>query len=538
MRTLCIDEYIASLPDYDLFTENSTTRTDQEALTDEDIPALDDGETDIIRAGHRHSTLKDYGIKYAANYGITKAKDKFYKKAEQCEPPLPVSEINSLWEWIESRAKEFKARYTKKGEALTVRAFEQTLNSFNISVRWNVITKELDISDLPSDCEHVPEGYENMNAAAKRQANVSLLPLFLESHFRKNACRFSKNFITDSINATAITNEVNPVRDMLTSTKWDGQDRLSKLCEVLGIQDNGFHCSFLRKWLHQAISLALNDEGDLFADFVLVLQGAQGAGKTNFFRRLAVKPEWYREGAVIDTSSAGKDTIIQATNVWICELGELDSTLKKEQASLKSFLTATHDTYRRPYSRTYENIERRTCFCATVNPEQVLRDETGSRRYVIIHIDAIDKDFLFEGMTQEWITQLWRQVYEELYQGLGRKRYRLDDEEKAYSERQNSRTYSVALDAEIELLDAFYWQSSNYPEWECRRIKTITALCPSLAHIKPRKIGDAIRCILKKLGLPEKDFCKHTKFGAEFRTPPVRTLTDEERKIESAKLWR
>ena len=257
------------------------------------------------------------------------------------------------------------------------------------------------------------------------------------------------------------------------------------------------HRSFLRKWLHQAVSLALNDAADLNSDFVLVLQGAQGLGKTNFFRALAMRPDFFQDGAVIDMRN--KDTIIQATSTWITELGELDSTLKKEQTSLKAFITARYDTYRKPYARKAEKTERRTCFCATVNPAETLRDDTGSRRFAVIHVDRIDKHFVYNVMTSDWCAQLWKQVYETLYLRNGRKGFYLNNEELAFIEASNN-NFMVMLDGESELLDGLEWES-DIDTWNWTTIKTLETRCLYLKEkrINAHKIGRALTKILSKI---------------------------------------
>ena len=170
----------------------------------------------------------------------------------------------------------------------------------------------------------------------------------------------------------------------------------------------------------------LNDREHYGADGVLVIQGDQGSGKTLFCRTLAMKSDWFAEGVSIDLDN--KDSIIQGTGVWIAELGELDSTLKREQSALKAFLTASKDTYRQPYAQTVVSKPRRTSFCATVNPKEFLNDETGSRRYWVVQPMHIDVEAL-KRLDEAWLRQLWAQVYYNLLlpnpQG-----FRLTDEER------------------------------------------------------------------------------------------------------------
>ena len=81
-------------------------------------------------------------------------------------------------------------------------------------------------------------------------------------------------------------------------------------------------------------------------------------------------------------------------NAPINPIDKLDSTLKREQSALKAFLTSKTDTYRQPYARVQTKKPRRTSFCATVNPQEFLNDETGSRRYWVVKPKQIDVERL------------------------------------------------------------------------------------------------------------------------------------------------
>ena len=497
--TLCVDEFIL-INGIEPNTEHEQIElgdTLAESDTEHDSAELDGGlngtqEGKRIPQGKRNDYLFHVAIEALSLHGVEKARKIFDLACERCEPPLSVKECNTIWKSAVKRANAFREKYAEKKTTLILSVIEDTLKSMNISVRFNVITKRLEVSDLPEKSVYLPKEYSSMNSRDKQQANVIYLPLFLEGYFRDNHFAFSKDFLCNSIEFIADSHRYNPVLDMLNNTQWDGQDRLSKLCEVLHL-DNGSYCVFLRKWLHQAIAIALNDDAMIGPEFAITLQGAQGIGKTNFFRKLAMIPDFFCEGAVIDMRN--KDTIIQATSAWICELGELDSTLKKEQSNLKGFITAHIDTYRRPYARTAEQRERRTVFCATVNPEPVNRDTTGSRRFVYMHIDSIDKDFLYNSMTPEWVAQLWRQAYEELYLALGRDGYHLTDEEIAYIEKNNEK-FSVPLPLETELNDLLKWEDP-YTEWDYFTATQILKMC-EMPTRDAAKAGRALQQIIKR----------------------------------------
>ena len=502
--SLCIDQFLTVHSEPSIDYDQPEEAEEEEYTEEEPTP-----EADIIREGERNNTLYVTACKLIRKYGETNAIKPFNVACSKCNPPLPPNETAKIWQNAlkfvkgEIKKEQSKAKGTKgKKKILTLSIVEKTLQELNISVRFNLLTKDVEISDLPPNNEHVPPSYYRLDANARKKATAEILPTFLTTFFKSLNYSVNDRFILDAISAIAITNPLNPVLDMLNATKWDGYDRIADLYRVLNLdtiksEAPYMYRTFLCKWLHQAVSLALNDAGDINSDFVLVLQGRQGIGKTNFFRTLAMKPAWFEGGAVIDMRN--KDTIIQATSTWLCELGELDATLKKEQTSLKAFITANYDTFRRPYARKAEKTERRTCFCATVNPEETIRDDTGSRRYIFIPVSSIDKNFLYNVMTPEWCTQLWRQVYETLYLQKGRKGFFLTDEERAFVEDSNEK-FTVPLDGETELRDSLEWES-DIDTWSWTTIKELEERCTYLKEkrIKPRNIGRAIMKILEPI---------------------------------------
>ena len=305
----------------------------------------------------------------------------------------------------------------------------------NIRVRLNDISGMVEIDGMPPQ-------YSRTNAA-------NVLPVLLMDYIKEHGLKSTRQNIDDCLVAIMDENRFNPVRDMLEATQYDGCDRITEIREMLGMGGDELECTFLTKWLHQCVAMALNDEKQPYgADGVLVLQDEQGAGKTLFCATLAVHPDLFAEGVSIDLNN--KDTVIQSTGVWIAEMGELDSTLKREQSALKAFLTAARDTYRMPYARAQIRKSRRTSFCATVNPKEFLNDETGSRRFWVIHPNHIDVDRI-KNLSADWLKQLWRQVYEQLYlpdpQG-----FRLTKEEREKLQALNGQ-YEKTLPGEIEITD-------------------------------------------------------------------------------------
>jgi putative DNA primase/helicase len=100
-------------------------------------------------------------------------------------------------------------------------------------------------------------------------------------------------------------------------------------------------------------------------------------------RNMVVKVDHHLDGT-------NKDSILGAVTHWLCEIGELDSSLKKDVARLKGFLTNNYDKVRRPYAKADSEYPRRTVFIATVNDRNFLVDPTGNTRFWTISVKALN----------------------------------------------------------------------------------------------------------------------------------------------------
>lgn len=306
------------------------------------------------------------------------------------------------------------------------------LGELGITLRYNQLLKEAEVQGLPF-------AYSKENA-------INTLPQYLMDYLRASGYEgVNPKTVDGCLACIADQNRYNPIQEYLLSGAWDGVDRFPEIYRILGVENERYQ-TYIRKWFIQCVALGLNnDENPIAADGILVLQGDQGLAKTSFFRIMTPFPRWFVEGAVIDMRD--KDSLLVSLGGWITELGELDSTLKKEQMSLKAFVTRPEDRIRPPYAAAPARAARRTSFCGTVNPKNFLKDESGSRRFWIIPLERIDKKALFS-LPREWVHQLWYQAYN-LYKAdpAG---YRLSDGEIQELQRKN-RDFEEQLAYEAEI---------------------------------------------------------------------------------------
>ena len=242
--------------------------------------------------------------------------------------------------------------------------------------------------------------------------------------------------------------EYNPVKEWIDSKPWDGQDRLQAFLNSLVTHESAqLKEMLMKKWLISCVAAAYEING-VELEGILVLQGAQGLGKTLWFKRLCDYDRgWLLEGATLNPSD--KDSVKRAVSHWIVELGEIESTFKKSDIDqLKAFVTAKTDELRLPYDRAFTTYQRRTAFYASVNAREFLTDTSGNRRFWVLAVKDIDVN---HGVDMQ---QLWAQVKETMYVP-GQKNWFLSPDERELLQESNEiyRTQSSVEDLLLEHVD-------------------------------------------------------------------------------------
>ena len=276
-------------------------------------------------------------------------------------------------------------------DLFTPEVLSDYLTENGVTVRLNDVTQSIDIEGMQGESQE------------RLHSNISAI---LYSELQGNFKRCNIQIISAYLDIIASRNRYNPVIELLNSYEYDGRDYLSELYSILHIADNDeLSRTLIKKWLWQSISLLHNDETEPFgADGVLVITGRQGIGKTSLFRKLALKPQFFKEGVCVDFRD--KDTYIRALSCWIAEMGEIESTFRSDIERLKAFITNSVDEYRRPYGRDSIRAIRRTSLCGTCNSDEFLIDSTGNRRFLTVQIDKIDLDRLRDFNA----VMLWKQI--------------------------------------------------------------------------------------------------------------------------------
>lgn len=126
-------------------------------------------------------------------------------------------------------------------------------------------------------------------------------------------------------------------------------------------------------------------------EIMLNIFGAQGIGKSTFFRDLCPNPAWFTDSiqdTIVSSGQDNKDELSKLRSKIIVEMPELSPVKKGGKAAddkIKSFLSAQVDEYRRSYGIDVVEHPRTCAFGGTANNNDVYRDLTGDRRFVSIN---------------------------------------------------------------------------------------------------------------------------------------------------------
>lgn len=214
----------------------------------------------------------------------------------------------------------------------------------------------------------------------------------------------------------AMRHQFNDVADYLKSLRWDGVKRIdTALHDYLGAKDTPYTRAVFRKMMVAAVSRAI--VGATKFDFMLILAGPQGIGKSTFLNLLG--GDWFCDSL---STFDGKEAAEVIQGQWIIEVGELNAMSRTETAAVKQFLSKRDDVYREAYGKHSTRFPRRCVFFGTSNDVGFLKDQTGNRRFWPVDVGEVPPtksiwDDLPGEVDQMWAeaVTLWRIGSEPLY---------------------------------------------------------------------------------------------------------------------------
>jgi putative DNA primase/helicase len=200
------------------------------------------------------------------------------------------------------------------------------------------------------------------------------------------------------VSLAASAHRFHPVREYLRGLTWDGEPRLELfLANYLGTEPNDYTRAIGKRWLVSAVARIMRPGCQV--DCTLILEGAQGIGKTSALRALVPIASWYADTGI---EIGDKDSYQNLRGVWMYGLDELDSLKRGDVTRIKNFLTQTKDHYRASYARRARDYLRQNVFAGTTNEEHYLVDSDNRRFWPARVTRAVNPTRIATDRAQIW----------------------------------------------------------------------------------------------------------------------------------------
>jgi predicted P-loop ATPase len=380
-------------------------------------------ENDKVPEGGRNAAMFDAAV-HLKRAGVLKADAwESLKKTNdrKCSPPLGEDELQRIFNSAmnphpndrvsydggnkadELKKKQIKIEYSKGvikstfGNCVEILKADETLNG---CFAYNLFSRRVDvIKRLPNAGDYfpLPKPIDDEDV------------LHVKDYFR-NYMEITNDKLNDAVTMVSMLRSYHPVRDYLNGLKWDQTKRVDNwLTTYMGADDNIYTRHVGTMTLVAACARV--DQPGCQYDYMLILEGKQGIGKSNAMRVLA--GEWFTEATLTDRD---RDTIEKMQGKWIIEVPELAVFRKRDVESLKAFITTKIDRERLAYGRLSKDFPRQSIFVGTLNPDETgyLMDSTGNRRFLPVRVsdNAVDLKGIFRDRDQ-----LWAEAYEKYKKG-------------------------------------------------------------------------------------------------------------------------
>ena len=266
------------------------------------------------------------------------------------------------------------------------------------AIRYNILTERIDI---------VRPLWWSKPTTTLNDTDLNYLMLYLEDQYTLT----SEKKIQKAISIVADCNKYHPIRDYLNGLEWDGTERIRcALPHFLGAEESEFTYECLRLFMLGAISRVFKP-GSKF-ETMLCLVGGQGAGKSTFFRLLAIKDEWFSD----DLKRIDDDNVYRKMQGhWIIEMSEMIATANaKSIEEIKSFLSRQKEVYKIPYETHPADRLRQCVFGGTSNAMDFLPlDRSGNRRFLPVQVCPEQAEVHIlenEAASRAYLQQVWAEA--------------------------------------------------------------------------------------------------------------------------------
>lgn len=258
----------------------------------------------------------------------------------------------------------------------------------NMSPAWNGALRFNQLTEGYEVCPPFPpqqDGAKGPPRALRDPQDILTATMYFQANGFPKA---TKHLTFDALAAAAHQSSYHPVRDYLSSLRWDGTERVgllfqryfnAELPDENRQQERDRHVVYLE---HISIGFMVGAVARVVdpgckVDHVPVVVGRQSLLKSTAIRALCPDPNWFSDD--ISPNLIERDTKESLAGKWIIELAEIPH-IRRETERVKAFFSRCDDRYRSAYGRANQDHSRQCVFIGTSNDLEFV-DVTGNRRF-------------------------------------------------------------------------------------------------------------------------------------------------------------
>lgn len=420
----------------------------------------------------RHISYSTFAMKKLESIIYDIAKEKTF--VEKIDTGNEVDDTFNILKDIDEDNWEESLKTDEKGRLMhsifNYAAFFNFHPQFKGKIKMNGFTK---VESL----ERYDEAYKNVVEKPIDDMEADLIKSYIENYFGN--C--NERIFDTALNITLLKNNCHPIKEMFRENKgkWDGiprvREMMVKYFDCPDIEPVHEMTEIMMCGAYQRIVEERPDSGCPF-DFMGIIFGLQGTGKTKFFTRLFGTPY-----TILNPDVTDDQKFVDLTNrAWLVLFDEMKGINKADMPTVKSRITEQGSTVRLSYGRRSKYYPRHCVYWGNTNYQYILRDEGYERRFLCFESLTTEEmkhsvQWWNENYTDYIIQQLWAEtgeIYEQKYKGriihLSEKtlEYNMTVQLRHKVWNDDSRTeLEIQSILDYEHYDKFFYKDSDYRIW-------------------------------------------------------------------------
>ena len=314
---------------------------------------------------------------------------------------------------MESRATLGANRSTSNAETLMMR-MEEFIGE-HYEVRLNKLSQQYELAE--------------MGKGEWMKLDDELCSRLMMEMNREGIAITKAHLVRTVVQGSGLAQKYHPVCSYLENLpQWDGTGHIEALFRR--VTDDEQLLGWLRRWFIGMVAQVMGRMGTYGNSLCpILISRQQGWGKSQF-TKLLMPPELMVHYTDTFNLAQEEQCLRKMAQHLLVNLDEFDRHSATGHATLKGLLQLADIKVKRPHRAQFEEMPRMASFIGTSNRRMLLRDRTGSRRYICVELSApIDVD------TPVDHAQLYAQALHLLDEGM---RYWLDEEETLRLEEHNA----------------------------------------------------------------------------------------------------